>query len=312
MDFSSDGWSLLETVGGRIAGASPLFLVAALALHAMKLAVHARAWQNILRASTPDRHVRYSDAAGPYFVGVAAGCLVPFGAGRLLRVAFARLRLRVADDPKRDTPTAAIVGSLGVERVLDLGVAAAVAAIAVLTTVQAHIHLRDHIPSFGVVAAHPLLSVALGTAIAVAAAAVTIPFRHRVSRLASELARGFAILRRPTKYVTCVASWQLLSWVLRGAALVLFLAAFHVPHAVAVAPLVLSMQLLAGSLPLTPGGAGTQQALLAATLGGGIVGFSAGTQLLTTVVDLLIGLGVLAAYGLRTHRGGLQRVLLSV
>jgi uncharacterized membrane protein YbhN (UPF0104 family) len=309
MDVSSDGWSLVESVGGRIAGASPLFLTAALTLHAVKLAVHARAWQNILRASTPGRRVRYADAAAPYFAGVAASCLVPFGAARILRVAVARFRLRAADDPKRDTPTAAIVGSLAVERVLDVGVTVVVAAIAVLTTAQSHIHLRDHIPPLGIVTAQPVVASAAGAGVAIAVTALAVRFHRRLSSLAHEFARGFAILRRPTKYVTSVASWQLLSWVLRGAALVLFLAAFHVPHPVAVAPVVLSMQLLAGSLPLTPGGAGTQQALLAATLGGGIVGFSAGAQVLTTLVDLVAGLTVLAACGLRARRDGFHRVL---
>lgn len=302
MDVSADGWSLVETVGGRIAGASPLFLGAALALHALKLAVHARAWQNILRATTPERAIRYRDAARPYFVGVAAGCVVPFGLGRIFRVALARVELRSKDDPRRDTPTAAIVGSLAVERALDLVVAAVVVAIALMTTLQSSRRLHGHLPRLAFMTTHPFVASVVGAAIVLILGATAWHFRARAREIAQDFARGFAILRRPSKFVAGVATWQLLSWVLRGAALVLFLEAFRVPHAVAVAPIVLSMQLLAGSLPVTPGGAGTQQALLAATLGGGIVGFSAGAQVLTTVIDLMIGLAVLAGYGLRPDR----------
>jgi hypothetical protein len=63
---------------------------------------------------------------------------------------------------------------------------------------------------------------------------------------------------------------------------------------------VLSLQLLAASVPFTPGGAGTQQALLAAALGSAaIVGFSAGAQIATIFVDVALGIGALAACGTR-------------
>ena len=56
-------WSTVEAVGAQLAGVSALLLVAGLALHAMKLAARARAWQNVLRASLPERRVRFADAA---------------------------------------------------------------------------------------------------------------------------------------------------------------------------------------------------------------------------------------------------------
>jgi hypothetical protein len=63
---------------------------------------------------------------------------------------------------------------------------------------------------------------------------------------------------------------------------------------------VLALQLVAGSIPVTPSGAGTQQALLAVALGGGaIVGFSVGAQAATMLVDLLLGLVALASCGVR-------------
>jgi len=116
-----------------------------------------------------------------------------------------------------------------------------------------------------------------------------------------------SVLGQPKRYVVSVASWQLLAWALRFGALVLLLEAFHVHSAILVAPIVLSLQLLAGSLPLTPAGAGTQQALVAAAFGGGaIVAFSAGTQLTTTLVDVALGSSALLAGGMRPRLRPLQ------
>ena len=109
-------------VGARLAGVSPLLLAAGLALHALKLAARARAWQNVLRAALPEASVRLRDAAVPYLAGIGAGAVVPFGGGELMRVALARARLRGS--------TATILGSLTVERALDVAVSAVVVSIA--------------------------------------------------------------------------------------------------------------------------------------------------------------------------------------
>lgn len=63
---------------------------------------------------------------------------------------------------------------------------------------------------------------------------------------------------------SCIVDGRpLLAWALQFAGLVLLLDAFDVGAPLAVAPVVVSLQLLAASVPLTPGGAGTQQALIA-------------------------------------------------
>jgi uncharacterized membrane protein YbhN (UPF0104 family) len=107
-------------------------------------------------------------------------------------------------------------------------------------------------------------------------------------------AHGLRALRSPKRYVRSVASWQLLSWALRFVALYWFLRAFHIPGGIATAVLVLALQLLAGLVPFTPGGAGSQQALIALTLAGttsgtALVGFSAGSQAATILLNLVLG-----------------------
>jgi uncharacterized membrane protein YbhN (UPF0104 family) len=284
-------WSMTEAAATHLAGVSMPFLAAGLALHTLKLTARARAWQNVLRVSFPDRSVGFRDAAVPYFAGVGAGVIVPFGGGEVLRVALARRRLRTNEGA---APSATIVGSLAVEKTLDLVVALMV--IACAATVGA-------LPNG---ALHGRLSTGAGLDAAVLAAGIVLAtasgclyWRRPLAACARRLLRGLAVLHRPSRYVTTVASWQLLSWALRFAAIVAFLYAFHVPGALGVAPLILSLQLLAAAIPFTPGGAGTQQALMAALGSVAVVGFSAGAQAATMLVDLALGAAALASCGIR-------------
>lgn len=285
-------WSMTEAAAEHLAGVSPGLLAVGLMLHTLKLGARARAWHNVLRASFPRRRIAFADAAGPYFAGVGAGALIPFGGGEVVRVALARTRLRTGECA---ASTATLVGSLGVEKALDFVVSLVVVGCAATLgalpngTLHSRLALGSSPLGLGVLAGASLL------------AAVAVWRWHGVlTTHARRLLRGFAVLRSPSRYVTTVASWQLLSWALRFASIVAFLEAFHVPSALAVAPIVLSLQLLAGAIPLTPGGAGTQQALMAAALGSAaVVGFSAGTQLATMLVDVALGALALAVCGVR-------------
>ena len=285
-------WSMTEAAAAHLSGVSMPLLAAGLALHTLKLAARARAWQNVLRVSFPDRCVGFRDAAVPYFAGVGAGVIVPLGGGEVLRVALARTRLRTDEG---DTSTATIVGSLAVEKALDFVVALLVVACAATLGALPNGGLHGRVAA----GESPLAAVVVA-AIVLAAAIGCLYWRRPLAASARRLVRGLAVLRRPSRYLTTVASWQLLSWALRFAAIVAFLSAFHVPGALAVAPMVLSIQLLAGAIPFTPGGAGTQQALMAAALGSAaVVGFSAGAQAATMLVDLALGAAALASCGIR-------------
>jgi uncharacterized membrane protein YbhN (UPF0104 family) len=286
-------WSMTEAAAAHLSDVSMPLLAAGLALHVLKLGARARAWQNVLRVSFPERRVGYRDAAVPYFAGVGAGVIVPLGGGEVLRVALARARLRTDEG---GTSTATIVGSLAVEKALDFGVALLVIACAATVGALPNGALHGRLAAG---ASHPLAA-AVVAGIVLAAASGCWYWRRPLAASARRLVRGLAVLRRPGRYLTTVASWQLLSWALRFAAIVAFLYAFHVPGALAVAPIVLSLQLLAGAIPFTPGGAGTQQALMAAALGSAaVVGFSAGTQAATMLVDLALGTAALASCGIR-------------
>jgi uncharacterized membrane protein YbhN (UPF0104 family) len=129
---------------------------------------------------------------------------------------------------------------------------------------------------------------------------------HHVAQFGEKLAQGFAILHDRRAFLTGVVTWQAASWLARGAAVYFFLEAFHIPASVEATVTVLVVQGLSTLLPFTPGGAGTQQAVLVYAFSGTaaastVLGFSVGMQLVTTAVNVVLGFGFIAVM-LRTLR----------
>ena len=103
-----------------------------------------------------------------------------------------------------------------------------------------------------------------------------------------------------------MASWQALGCLLRVASTYWFLVAFHVAASLHAVLLVIAVQLVAGPAPLTPGGAGSQQAILVAALSPAtaptVLGFGIGTQVSILLADLVLG-GVSLMTGSLRWRG---------
>jgi uncharacterized membrane protein YbhN (UPF0104 family) len=111
------------------------------------------------------------------------------------------------------------------------------------------------------------------------------------------LKQGVVIFREPRRYLREVAAWQLAGWVCRFASFWLFLEAFQIGGSAETVLLVMSVQAISGALPLTPGGAGAQQALLVATLDGpsrtAVLSYSVGQQIAVTAWSVAIAFGCL-------------------
>ena len=105
---------------------------------------------------------------------------------------------------------------------------------------------------------------------------------------------GLAILRTPRRYFRRVVSLQLAGWCLRALAMYFFLQAFRIPADLIDATLALSAQSASTLLPLTPGGLGTQQALLGymfrnAAPASTVLAFSVGMQFAITLTSVICG-----------------------
>ena len=283
---------ILAYVGGfagglvdRLSGASLTLVVAALLLHVAKTLCRARGWQSIVSAAYPEGELRYRHALGAYSCGVGLNSVVPARPGELLKLALVRRRVPEARYE-------GLVSTLVTESVFDAltGVVAIGAAVA-FGWASVGGALAEPL---GPVVSHPLLAAGLVAFVAAVLVALWRSLGSRARRAAHEARRGLAAFGCPRSYVRTVLSWQIAALGFRLATIACFLAAFHLPATGQTALVVLAVQCVTGAIPLTPNGAGAQQALLAVALGSSfatsqVIGFSAGAQLATTAADVVLG-----------------------
>jgi uncharacterized membrane protein YbhN (UPF0104 family) len=142
--------------------------------------------------------------------------------------------------------------------------------------------------------------VAVGVVAAIALGAR--PSRQRLLRAWGQARQGGAILRTPARYATRVAAVQAAAWLCRIGVVVCLLAAFGLDSSPLIAALVMILCGVSTLVPLTPGGAGTQQVMLAYALSqtataAAVVSFSIGMQAGITAVNALLGVaGAMVAF----------------
>jgi len=125
----------------------------------------------------------------------------------------------------------------------------------------------------------PLL-LGLAATVLVVVGAFAVVFRHPARDLGSRVVRGFSVVGSPRAFGG-VGLWKVTAWTLRIACVFTFLLAFHMPATAWTALVVIGAQSVAGTVPLAPGNAGTQQAALALAFrgmvgAGTVVGFGVG------------------------------------
>ncbi|WP_028063913.1 lysylphosphatidylglycerol synthase domain-containing protein [Solirubrobacter soli] len=271
---------MLDEVGNRLAGADLRLAVLALLAHLANHVLRSVAWRGVLAAAYPRERVRLLPVLSGYAAGVALNAVTPARGGDAVKVGLVRTAI-----PGSTFTT--IAATLSVLVALDL----VIGTLLVLTV--------------GLTGAVPLdLGAGVGrvtTAAPIIAAVILVVtvagflFRGRLRALAARLRQGGAVLRTPARYLVAVALPQLAAWCCRVCVVLCLLAAFGLPATVAVAALVMVVGGASTVIPLTPGGAGTQQVLLAVALSktasaAAVVSFSLAMQASVTVVNAAIGL----------------------
>ena len=262
----------------------------ACACHVTRLVLRTRAWRNILQAAFPGTRVKWRSTAGAYFAGVGVNSVMPARAGDALRAYLIKHRVDGATYPT-------IASTLVVETLFDSVVGGALLAWALLSGALPGLDVLPRLPSidWSWPIHHPRWAAIIAGLLLAASALGLVLGARRARELRSRVAQGFAILRPPRRrYVSSVVLWQAGSWVLRLASILFFLRAFHVHATLYNAFLVQVVLSLSTVLPFTPGGAGTQQGLLAYVFKaqrGLIVSFSVGMNIATVVVNLVLGIG---------------------
>jgi uncharacterized membrane protein YbhN (UPF0104 family) len=290
-----------EAFFSAIASVAWVPLVLGILFHLVRLALRVRAWQNILHASHPQSKVSYATAFGAYVTGVGINSIAPARAGDVVKVYLAKQRIAGSSYPT-------LGSTLIVETLFDFVVATGLFIYAITLGILPGVPDLPRLPAFdwSFVVAHPRLSVFLGCVLVGTIIVLVAWASRRVTQFRDKVARGFLILGDRRAFLTQVVSWQAASWIARAFCVYFFLRAFHIDAGVETVVAVLVVQGLSTLLPFTPGGAGTQQAVLVFALRGtaaasAVLAFSVGMQLVTVAVNVALGFGALALM-LRTLR----------
>jgi uncharacterized membrane protein YbhN (UPF0104 family) len=275
----------LAAVDFRALAIACLFLVA-------RLLVRTRAWRNIIAAAYPDSRVRWRSVLGGYLGGVGLNAITPARGGDVLKLFLVKRRVDGATYPT-------LASTLLVETLFDAVVGIALLVWAARLGVLPSFHRLPRLPSvdWGWPLRHPRVAEIGALVLGIVIGVLLVVATRRVQAFWRRVAQGFTILRDPSQYLTEVVTWQALSWLFRLAAVYWMLRAFHIAASVHNALLVQIAQSLSTVLPITPGGAGTEQGLLLYLFRGKasrteVLSFSVGMHI--TIVVVNVTLGVLA------------------
>jgi uncharacterized membrane protein YbhN (UPF0104 family) len=274
-------------------------LAIALLLHTVNLLLRTGAWYAILRAAYPGVRYRYRSCAGAYLAGVGVNAIAPARGGDLVKIFLTRTRLEGST-----TPT--ILASLLVETLIDVVLGVAILVFALSQHVLPRVPELPSIPAFewSWAAANPTVTAIVATFILLAAMLAVRRVKAAGVAFAARVRQGFTILRTPRRYFIAVAFPQLVGWGCRVGSCAAFLEAFGIPGTLRNALLVMVVGSLTTLLPVTPGGVGTQQALIVVVLSGAasdaqLLSFSVGMQAAVMISNAVIG-GIALVLMLRT------------
>ena len=293
MDSLQNFWDAAVVFFRRLEDIDVAALGLALLFHSINLLLRTYAWWQILRAAYPGTRYPWRSCAAAYIGGVGLNAVTPARVGDVVKISLVRLKLEGSH-----TPT--ILATLLVETLVDMVFASLLFAWAI------YLGVFPSLPELPEIAAFELSWLAANSNLLLAFAlflAVMIPIllrmaHRRAKRLWAEVHQGFSILRDPRRYVVVVALPQIFGWLFRLLTMVQMLRAFGIEASVRNALLVMVVASITTLLPITPGGVGTQQALLVVVLRGSasstaLIAFSVGMQVAITLANAVAGAIVL-------------------
>ncbi|HET7177106.1 MAG TPA: lysylphosphatidylglycerol synthase transmembrane domain-containing protein [Solirubrobacterales bacterium] len=279
--------------------------IALLLLAAMEVA-RAWSWRNTLRTAYPQASISFPSLCAAYLAGAGVNAIAPARAGDVTKVFLAKRQVADSSYP-------AVTSSFLVLSIFDTAAGLLVLLYAVSQGLLPQPPTLPNLPAFEISfwAAHPEAFLITAASLILALAVAVFLLAHRVRRFWERVRQGAAILTRPRRYLREVAAWQAVGWLCRFAAFWFFLEAFGIGPSVGGVMLVMSVQAISTIVPLTPGGAGAQQALLVATLGGpsraAVLSFSVGTQIAMAAWSVALGFGSMLLVFRTTDWRGLIR-----
>ncbi|SRR6266511_186854 len=268
------------------------FLALAVLCQVLRMAAVSRGWFNILRASYPDKRMRWREIYGAYVAGVGVNAIIPARVGDLTKLYIAKRRIP-------DSTYTTLASTQVALTVFDFAVAGVLMLWALAAGVLPGLSLLPSLPDAGWFVQHYKLMLNILLVIFIALVLGLVLAAHKIQDFRARVAQGFVIFRDRPRYFGGVAFWQACDWTLRFVAIYLFLRAFGIPASAHNALLVQVVQSLNTVFPFTPGGAGTEQGLIVYVLSGhasrsSLLAFAIGMKLTVLIVNLSIGFGAIA------------------
>ena len=279
------------------------FLALALGLSLALQLCRAHAWSNSLRAAYPDSGFREREVAAAFLIGAGLNGILPAKGGEAIKIVLAKRSVPGSSYP-------AIISSFAVLVPFDSGIGLVVLLYAITQGLLPRLPEIPDLPAFEISfwVENPEFLFFTLTVLGIGLIVLFVFLARRVEGFWARVRQGVAIFRQPHRYLREVLAWQAAGWLCRFASFWLFLDAFHIGGSVENVLLVMSVQAIAGALPLTPGGAGAQQALLVATLTGpsrsAVLAYSVGQQAAVTVWSVVIAVAAMVfVFRTRDWRG---------
>ncbi len=278
-------------------------LLLALLFFGANLTLRSRAIFNILRAAYPNARIQWRRIWGAYFAAVGFNNVVPARGGDVIKLFLTR-----GSVPHSSYP--AVAASFAVEWVFDASIGLLVLLYAFTQGVFPKPPDFAKLNAFDIsyLAGHPRFTLFLVTALGVMVLVAFAVLSRRVRAFWARIRQGLTILRDRRRYMVEVFALQAAGWLCRAAAFWFLLDAFRVGGSVGRVLLVFGVNAVAGAVPLTPSGAGVQQALLvrvfaSAASGDIVAAYSVGQQIAIAVFTAAVGFGALVwIFGFRSFK----------
>lgn len=264
-------------------------LTLAVLCHLLKVLARTRAWRNIVQAAYPGTNVRWRSVYGAYVAGVGVNAIVPARGGDVLKLYLLKHRVEGSRYPT-------LGSTLLVDTLFDTVLASALVAWALAFGFLPGLDVIPDPPPVDwlYLFQHPRLGLFVAAVLVLLVVVGLTWGSRRVKDFWRRVRQGFAIVREPREYLRRVVLWDAVDWSLRLASVYFFLRAFGLPGGAENVALVQTTMSLSTALPFTPGGVGTEQALLLYVFQGeapasALLSFSIGMKIVLTVVNVVIG-----------------------
>jgi uncharacterized membrane protein YbhN (UPF0104 family) len=283
-------------------------LILALLCYGMYMTVRSRASFNVLRAAYPTERFRWREIWGAFLAGYGVNAVLPARPGDIVRLFLTKTSI--------PNSSYAAVGAASIsELIFDWSMNLFILPYAFTQGVFPKPPDFAKLNAFDLsyFASNPQFTLFLITMIGVAVIAGIAVLSVRVKAFWARVKQGLTILMDRRRYLREVWLVQFGAWFFRCATYFFMLDAFHVGASVHNVLLVLGVLSVSAVVPLTPGGAGVQQALLVAVFAGSasaatVAAYSVGQQVAIAAFSFAIGFGALFfVFRIRSFKEALAR-----